>query len=99
MRKDAVGRARLASNVRNPGAPGELLQVVAELLRARRVAQLAQRLGLDLADALAGDPEPLAHLFQRALAAVDQPEAQLQHAPLARRERVEDVVALGMEDG
>src|SRR5438309_3018119 len=100
MRKDAVGRARLASNVRNPGGwRRDLLQVVAELFRARRVAELAQRLGLDLADALAGDPEPLAHLFQRALVTVDQPESQLQHPPLAWRERVEDVLHLGVEHG
>src|SRR6266404_3312999 len=79
--------------------PPCLLQVVAELLRARRVAQLAQRLGLDLADALARDAETLAHLFQRPLVAVDQPETQLQHAPLARRERVEDVFDLRVEHG
>src|SRR5690606_40300566 len=35
-----------------------------QLLRAARMAQLAQRLGLDLADALAGDVKLLAHLFQ-----------------------------------
>src|SRR5579859_2246421 len=34
------------------GPAGGLLQVVAQLLRARGVAQLAQRLRLDLADAL-----------------------------------------------
>src|SRR2546421_1180 len=46
-----------------------LLQVIPEFLAAGRVAQLAQRLGLDLPDALAGHPEPLADLFQRALVA------------------------------
>src|SRR5713226_3617915 len=76
-----------------------ILQVVAELLRARRVAQLAQRLGLDLADALAGDAEALAHLFERPLVAVDEPETQLQHTPLSRRERVEDVFDLRVEHG
>ena len=58
-----------------------LLQVIPEFLAAGRVAELAQRLGLDLADALSGHPEPLADLFQRALVAVDQPKPQLQHAP------------------
>src|SRR5258708_37805310 len=82
---------------RHSPAPSWLLQVVAELLRARRVAKLAQRLGLDLADALAGDAEALAHLFQRPLVAVDQPETQLQHAPFARRERVEYVFDLRVQ--
>ena len=71
-----------------------LLQVIPEFLAAGRVAELAQRLGLDLPDALAGHPEPLADLFQRALVAVDQPKPQLQHAPLPRRERVEHVLDL-----
>src|SRR5260221_1025175 len=62
-----------------------LFQVVAQLLGARGVPQLAQRLRLDLADPLPGHAEPLPDLFQRALVAVDQPEPQLQHAPLARR--------------
>ena len=65
----------------SPGAP--LLQVVLELAAARGVAQLAQRLGFDLADALARHVELLAHLLERAGAAVLQAEAQLQHAPLA----------------
>ena len=63
-------------------AAGPLLQVVLELAAAGGVAKLAQRLGLDLADALAGDVELLAHLLQRAGAPVLQAEAQLQHAPL-----------------
>src|SRR6266550_5528978 len=44
-----------------------LLQVVAQLLRPRRMAQLAQRLRFDLADPLSGHPEPLPHLFERPL--------------------------------
>src|SRR5439155_6256141 len=56
------------------GAPGSA-QVVAQTLGAAGVAQLAQRLGLDLADALAGHPELAPHFLQRPLAAVLQPEA------------------------
>src|SRR5262245_12080220 len=41
------------------------LEEAAELLGARRMAELAQRLRLDLQDALAGDVELLADLFQR----------------------------------
>ena len=58
------------------------------------MAQLAQRLGLDLADALAGDREVLADFLERVLAAVGEAEAQAQHLLLARRERVEDLVGL-----
>ena len=39
--------------------------------------QLGQRLGLDLADALPGDAEPLGHLFQGARVLALEAEAQL----------------------
>ncbi len=54
-----------------------------QLADARRVAHLAERLGLDLADALAGHLELLADLFERAAVAVDEAEAQ-RPAPGAR---------------
>src|SRR5919106_1707785 len=65
-----------------------------ELLGARWMAQLAQRLGLDLADALARDGEVLTYLLERVLAAVGQTEAQAQYLLLARRERVQDSIGL-----
>jgi hypothetical protein len=46
--------------------------------------QLAQDLGLDLTDALAGHAKALADLLLGALVAVTEPKAQLEHAPLAR---------------
>src|ERR1035437_774113 len=49
---------------------GLLLQVVLELAGAARVAELTQRLRLDLADALAGHVELCANLLERAGAAV-----------------------------
>ena len=52
------------------------LEERAELAAARRVAQLAERLGLDLADALARDREALADFFERVLAAVADAEAR-----------------------
>src|SRR5881409_1228979 len=58
------------------------------------MAELAQRLGLDLPDALAGDGEVLADLLERMLATVRKAEAQPQDLLLARRERVEDLVGL-----
>ena len=54
-----------------------LLQVIAQLLRTRRVAQLSQRLRLNLADALACDLELASDLFERPAAVVLKPEAQL----------------------
>src|SRR5216684_830747 len=47
----------------------------AQPLAARGVAQLAQRLGLDLADALAGDREVLAHFLQRVVGLLADSEA------------------------
>src|ERR1019366_4975631 len=76
-----------------------LFQVVLELLAARRVAELAQRLGLDLTDALAGDAKALAHFFERPLMPVDETEAQLKHTTLAGRQSVEDVLDLGAQHG
>src|SRR6187401_1187203 len=62
--------------------------------RPRRVPQLAQRLRLDLPDALAGDREALTDLFERVLGAFADAEAHLDDALLARRQRLQDVVRL-----
>ena len=51
--------------------------------------ELAQRLGFDLADALAGDRELLADLFERVVGVHADAEAHAQHALLARRQRRE----------
>src|SRR5205814_2856162 len=68
------------------------LEERAQLLRARRVAELAQRLRLDLADALARDVELLADLFERVVGVHLDAEAHAQHLRLARRERIEHVL-------
>src|SRR5262247_2286110 len=70
------------------------LEEAPELLRARRMAQLAERLGLDLPDALARDGEILADLLERVLAPVREAEAEAQDLFLARRQRVQDLVRL-----
>jgi len=75
----SLGRARCCQRSLEP----LLFEVVLELAAARGVAQLAQRLGLDLTDALARHVELLAHLLEGPGAPVLEPEAQLQHAPLA----------------
>src|SRR6266852_9494233 len=58
------------------------------------MAELAERLGLDLPDALAGDGEVLAHFLQRVLAAVGEPEAESEHLFFTWRERVQNPVGL-----
>src|SRR5713226_7809119 len=70
---------------------------VLDLRTDARMPQLAQRLVLNLADALAGDPKALAHLVQCAVVPVPQPKAQLQHASLTRGEGTEDILDLGAQ--
>ena len=55
------------------------------------MAQLAQRLGLDLADAFARDVELLADLLERAGTAVLDAEAELEDLLLTRGEGGEHV--------
>src|SRR3954463_2592140 len=74
-----------------------LLEVVAELLAAARVAELGQRLRLDLADALASEPELLADLVERARLAVGEAEAQGDDCGLAFRQRLEHAVELPLQ--
>jgi len=66
-----------------------MLKVFAQLARAARVAQAAQRFALDLADALACEAEFLANLLQRVIVAVFQPEAQPQDARFTRGQGVQ----------
>src|SRR3954451_283084 len=72
-----------------PFAVRDSFEVVLELPAPARMPELAERLRLDLADALAGDVELLADLLEGARSAVLQPEPELEHAALATRERVE----------
>src|SRR3954463_6398790 len=60
-----------------------LFEIVAEALRAGRVTELRERLGLDLPDALARHAELLAHLFERADLAVIETEPQSHDCALA----------------
>src|SRR5947207_12445804 len=92
--------ARLAPSLSCNGARAprldatQLLAVeeLLELLAPLRVAQLGQRLGFDLADALPGDAELLADLFERAGLAVDQPEPQLHDLLLPVRQLAESLL-------
>src|SRR5438094_1542209 len=60
--------------------------------------QLAQRLRLDLPDALSRDVELAADLFERPRAAVLETEAQLQHATLAAGKPFQDRLDLLLEE-
>src|ERR1043165_2786518 len=81
------------------GAPEErlVLDERLEALAARRVAQLAERLRLDLADALAGDLEVLADFLERVIALLADAEAHAEDLLLARRERREHLAGLVRE--
>src|SRR4029079_6237363 len=65
-----------------------------QLLRARRVAQLAERLRLDLADALPRDLEVLADLFERVVRLLADAEAHAEDLLLARRQGLQDLTRL-----
>src|SRR5713101_8006209 len=56
-----------------------------------------KRPGLNLADALAGDPQTLTDLLERSLAAVADAEPHLDDLFFARRERFEDGLCLLLE--
>ena len=58
------------------------------------MAQFAQRLGFNLADAFAGDRELLADFFERVLAAVFQAEAHLDDFFFTRGERLQHLRGL-----
>src|SRR5262249_10181446 len=77
----------------DPAAFQERLQLAA----AARGAELPERLRLDLTDALARHLEALAHLLESVLGAVADPEAHLDHALLARGERLQERVGLLLE--
>ena len=61
--------------------------------------ELAQRLGLDLADALAGDRELLADLFERVVGVHADAETHPQHPLLARSQRGEHAGGAGAKIG
>src|SRR5262249_13197126 len=66
------------------------IEEASELAGAAGVLELAERLGLDLTYALAGNRELLADLFERVVSVHADAEAHAQHALLARRERSKD---------
>ena len=79
---------------RAEASSGLRLDEALQLLRAARVAELAERLRLDLADALAGDLEVLTDLFEGVVALLADAEAHPEHLLLARRQRLQDLPGL-----
>src|SRR6266852_1506412 len=71
----------------HPTRLGERLEVVPELLRFCERQQLLQALILDLADPLARDVERPPDLVERARMLAVEAVAQLEHRPLAARDR------------
>ena len=71
-----------------------LFEEVSQLAGTTRVAQLAQRLRLDLPDALAGHAKIPADLFQRPATAIFQAESKLEDAALALAQRAEYILHL-----
>src|SRR6185369_10691385 len=70
------------------------MREVFEVLGARRVTKLAQRLRLDLTDALARDLEALTDLFERVVRLLADAEAEAQDLLLARRKGREHLPGL-----
>src|SRR6266852_155925 len=68
-----------------------------ELAGARGVAQLAQRLGFDLANAFAGDGERPANFLQRVLQAILQTKTHLDHLLFTCAEGVQHVRGLFLQ--
>src|SRR5215212_5795714 len=75
-----------------------LFEVILELAAAGGVAELAERLGLDLADPFAGDVELLADFLEGPRAPVLEAEAQLEHPSLAACQRVQNALHLLLQE-
>src|SRR4051794_9601074 len=97
----SVRRPKLPPRVRRSwwrpvgsAAGGGSVEVVAELLAPAGVPQLRQRLGLDLADPLAGQAELAPDLVEGAGLAIDEAEAHLDDGGFAVGQGAQDLVEL-----
>src|SRR5438552_18752721 len=80
-----LGASQAPNRARCKGRSG--FREAAQAARAARMTELAQRLRLDLADALARDRKARPDLLERVVRALPDAEAQPQHLLLPRRER------------
>src|SRR3989442_1131591 len=85
---------RTSLRPQRPPLSPRALQEGPQALAAGGMAELPERLALDLADALAGHGEGLADLFQGVLATVAYAEAHLEDHLLAGRESLQDLLRL-----
>src|SRR5207247_2573468 len=90
-----LGASQAPNRARCKGRSG--FREGAQAARAARMTELAQRLRLDLADALARDPEARPDLLERVVSALPDAKAQPQHLLLARRERGQHLPRLILE--
>src|SRR5258708_9055081 len=72
-------------------------EILAQHLGATGVAELGERLGLDLADPFPGNAELPTDLFQRPRMAVGQAEPHLDNPPLPHAQYVQDLVQLVLQ--
>src|SRR3954470_24726554 len=86
----AIRRPRMPIPRQRRGTRASIIQKTSQLAASARMLELAQRLGLDLADTLARHRELLADLFQRVVGVHADAEAHAQDALLARGQRRED---------
>src|SRR5690606_8199433 len=93
-RGPAIARGPLWLAARRRAPAGSALDERLEPLGSARVAQLAQRLGLDLPDALAGDLEVLADLLEGVVGLLADTEPHAQHLLLARGQGGEHLAGL-----
>src|SRR5437867_13379275 len=90
-----LGASQAPNRARCKGRSG--FREAAQAARAARMTELAQRLRLDLADALARDRKARPDLLERVVRALPDAEAQPQHLLLARREASEHLSRLILE--
>ena len=93
LRLESPERARARAGERRPACGDSAddvagdLDAVLEPLRLGQAFELLQRVVLDLADALARDPERATHLLERARLRAVEPVAELDDAPLPLGQR------------
>ncbi len=87
---------------RSPYSYRRALEKRFELAAPRWMAELSQRFGLDLPDALARDRKALSDFFERVLASVADAEAHLDDFLFSRCQRLEDrfghLLQVGVDD-
>src|SRR5947209_17709969 len=95
----SMGNVHMSPKGRGDGSPPALFPAPArgsdvredpQLVRTGGMAHALERLGLDLANPLAGHAKLLPDLLERPVVAVGQPVPETQHARLPRLERFQE---------